>query len=232
MVNQEIGGSDHALLCLTLNLGSRVCVSSGELISMSAALGNSYHPHLLQKLHKSICHELVDLESMVNELNNLTPPEINEGDEVETTLAAGCNIVMDCAHRHTVRRHADCSHSWDQAQPRWQRLLSKNDCKTIWKTITWKGKVQEGEVEKPSENQFKEHWEQLLNVPNELDNSNDESFTSDIDNLPYIPVLDNPFSMTELDEAICLIKKKSYVGICLALLTIICTMETIPLDNL
>ena len=75
-------------------------------------------------------------------------------------------------------------------------------------------------MEKPSENQFKEHWEQLLNVHNERDSSNDESFTSDIDNLPYIPVLDNLFSMSELDETMCLMKKKSYVGICPALLTV------------
>ena len=169
-------------------------------------------------LRKSTCQEFVYLKSIASELNNLTPPEMNVGNEIEAVLAAGWNIVMDCARRHTARRHADCSHSWDQVQLKWQRLISKNDCKTIWKAIDWKGKVQEEEMENPSENQFIEHWEQLLNVLNERDISN-EFFTSDIYNLPYIPVLDNPFSMTELDEAMCLMKKKSNVGIVPALLT-------------
>ncbi|KAK3887589.1 hypothetical protein Pcinc_008293 [Petrolisthes cinctipes] len=116
------------------------------------------HARLLQKLRKSICHELVDMEGMARELNNLTPPEVNESSDVQAALVAGCNILMDCARRHTAW-HADHSRSWDEDQPRWQRLLSKNDCKTIWKAIDWKGKVQDDEVKKPPENEFKEHLE-------------------------------------------------------------------------
>lgn len=46
--------------------------------------------------------------------------------------------------------------------------------------------------------QFKGHFEKLLNPPNA---QNVQMYETNMDNLPYIPVLDDPFSMNELAQA-------------------------------
>ena len=98
---------------------------------------------------------------------------------------------------------------WDQSQPRWKNLLEKNDASTIWKAINWKGKVSENNAVQPEDGQFKVYFEDLLST----DQRNPED--TDLTNSPYIPVLDNPFNLIELNSALKDVKTgKSYTGIC------------------
>lgn len=63
--------------------------------------------------------------------------------------------------------------------------------------------------------QFKGHFQKLLNPPYAL---NVQMYETNMDNLPYISVLDDLFSMNELDQATKdLNKDTSYIGICPAL---------------
>lgn len=40
------------------------------------------------------------------------------------------------------------------------------------------------------------------------------SHDDDLENMPYRPILEDPFSMTELDNAINVTKNRRYTGIC------------------
>lgn len=219
VVNQEVGRSDHAPLSVTLNLDSGVCASARELLVRSAGLGDSCQHQSQHKLRKSVCHKRVDLESMANELNSLAPPQVNRTEDVEAVLEAGYSTIMECARRHTVRC-SDSTHTWDETQPRWKRLLDENDCKTIWKSINWKGEVHYEDMEKPTEHQFQQHFEKLLNPLSEQSISSSMPQDDDLENMPYIPILDDPFSATELDNALHVTKNKSYTGICPAMIKV------------
>ena len=83
--------------------------------------------------------------------------------------------------------------TWDQFQPRWKKLLEENDAKTIWKAINWKGNITEKETVQPEDEQFKLHFEDLLNI----DERNQEAM--DLTNCLFIPILDNPFNLPELN---------------------------------
>lgn len=88
--------------------------------------------------------------------------------------------------------------------------MDTNDGKLIWKSINWKGSVECNDAENPDDEQFKEHFEKLLNPPDveNLDNDVPES-------APYIPILDDPFTPSELDQALCNMNtNKSYSGLC------------------
>ena len=84
---------------------------------------------------------------------------------------------------------------WGNAE-RWTRLLKDNDHRKIWKSIGWNGDVDETQKEAPSDEEFKIHFEQLLN-PQEMV-ADDLHDTSDS---PYIPILDDPIEQIEIMEA-------------------------------
>ena len=82
--------------------------------------------------------------------------------------------------------------------------------KLIWKAIDWSGKVDIHENVKPDDEQFKIHFENLLNQER-LDDSNQliDEF------VPTIPVLDDAFTVQELKTVIHDVNvNKSYTGIC------------------
>ena len=75
-----------------------------------------------------------------------------------------------------------------------EKFVRENDASTIWKAINWKGKVSENNIVQPEDRQFKVHFEDLLNT----DQRNSED--TDLTDSPYIPVLDNPFNLIEMNS--------------------------------
>ena len=86
-----------------------------------------------------------------------------------------------------------------------------NDSKLIWKSINWKGDISDNDKVQPNEEQFKVHFETLLNPLHPTITVEDV----DIDSAPTIPVLDSPFSANELDNVLKSMNiNKSFVGVC------------------
>jgi hypothetical protein len=81
---------------------------------------------------------------------------------------------------------------------RWERLLDANDSKSIWKAINWKGTFENprSEMLKPSDNEFKCHFEKLLN-PNQ---NSDNLYIPNTQ--VYMPILDDPITIEEVERAI------------------------------
>ena len=140
------------------------------------------------------------------------PPALTEYD-LDSALSTGLEIISEGAKNAKKDDTNTGENTWDQSQPRWKNLLEKNDSGTIWKAINWKGKITENNTVQPSDEQFKLHFEDLLNI--------DQRNSQDIDltDSPYIPVLDNPFTLLELNSELKDLKTgKSYTGICPGLL--------------
>ena len=128
---------------------------------------------------------------------------------MDAALSASLKIINEGA-KNAKLEQANCRENiWDQSQPRWKNLIERNDSSTIWKAINWKGKMSENDTVQPRDEQFKLHFENLLNT--------DQRNVPDIDltDSPHIPVLDDPFTLSELNSALKELKTgKSYMGVC------------------
>ena len=79
---------------------------------------------------------------------------------------------------------------------RWERILSDKDDAKVWKAIDWKGnftRSSNNDRDCPSDIDFKDHFERVLNRPNV------ESVPQDINTYINIPVLDDPISLNEVE---------------------------------
>ena len=163
-------------------------------------------------MKKSTSYRDVDLDSLTNALQSAAPPSVavdGDGADVEAAILEGCRVITEAAASCTSQRSANADHQWDQLHPRWKRLLESNDSKLIWKSINWKGNIENDISEQPSDEQFKEHFENLLNPQSGQYNEHYDV------NSPYIPVLDDPFTSDELNQAVkSLNTNKSYVDLC------------------
>jgi len=83
----------------------------------------------------------------------------------------------------------------DPSTRRWERIMNCGDDSILWKAIDWKGEFNpknRDNEHQPSEEQFQEHLEKLLNP-------SDESITTDLsDYHTTIPVLDDPIPVKEV----------------------------------
>ena len=108
--------------------------------------------------------------------------------------------------------------NWDTTRPRWARILDSRDPKLIWKSLNWKGTFDDVKGTQPPDNIFKDHFERLLV---QSDGSNIENSVN-VDNAPYVPILDDPFMPSELETVTnSLNTGKSYSGICPGIIKIL-----------
>ena len=212
-VLQDVRGSDHAPLSVTLVVGNGTIITDNELKMRSRDLGKSYYwQPKYESAKNSLCYKKIDLENFSSELQEKVPPNLDDIVDMDAALYTGYETIIDTAVRSQIQRIEDLE-IWDEDMPRWKRLLDKDDCKTIWKSINWKGKVSNMNEEHPSDEQFKEHFEELLNPSG--NQRTDEPSDENMEELPYIPVLDDPFTINELELAVKdLNKNKSFCGLC------------------
>ena len=167
----------------------------------------------IQKMKKSRSHKFTDLQNLTAVLQDVAPPAIlsnlTSGDQLSEIVEAGCNVIMDSANR--CRDSGVLQPQWDQSRPRWAQILESQDSKTIWKSLNWKGTFENLKGTQPSDSIFKNHFERLLTQ----DNGPTGDEYNDLDNSPYVPVLDDPFAYNEFDKALNSVNSnKSYSGIC------------------
>lgn len=211
-VNQTIQGSDHAPLCLGLATQGWSHMSPTVLLERARRLGeSSCNKPCEQVIRRTPRYNTVNLNDFRNVLETLDPPNVNvPGQEnVMNAITTGCD-ALDRVARQCKRRGNHHERTWDVSQSRWERILQTNDLKLIWKAIDWSGKVDIHENVKPDDEQFKIHFENLLNQER-LDDSNQliDEF------VPTIPVLDDAFTVQELKTVIHDVNvNKSYTGIC------------------
>ena len=208
-VNQCIRGSDHAPLCVELNMGDRfVCESL--LLERASNLGQTYYrPPVAHMFKKSNPYRAVRVQRFSTVMETHPPPQLVGN--LSDVLGTGCDIIQMVSNE-CEKQNNEHDNEWDITNPRWKRLLNTNDSKVIWKAINWKGEVSRHDNVQPSDAEFKSHFEDLLNP--EIQGEQVVA-DADLDDAPYIPLLDDPFTPQELEVAMRKINKnKSYNGIC------------------
>ena len=212
-VHQNVRGSDHAPISIALDINKGKVISAKELVERAATLGQSYQPQTptsVYKTRKSASYQKINKDEFIRKLNIVEPPNLRHDSDIDEVLTMGYDIIMEAATSCT-RETENASCGWDAAQPTWSRILESQDNKLLWRSVNWKGSLEVENKERPSDSNFKEHVEKLLN-PKDTSDIGEEVLEN---SLPYIPVLDDPFSMQEFMESVNGINKnKSYSGVC------------------
>ena len=198
--------SDHALVDLELNL-KKMKVSTELLKIRAGYLGTSvYETHAI-KIEKSLRLSQCNKDQIVSYFAE-NEPYLLLGNEVVDTVIDDFTSTINTVMKECKETRTEEPVEWGN-QAKWMRLLENNDSRAIWKAIGWDGGIDDKVSSAPSDEEFKIHFEELLN-PESLE----ESDVIDVGDSPYIPILDDEITVREVVEsASTFSENKSYVGI-------------------
>ena len=211
-VRQDFIRSDHAPICVSLNTTAAEFLGP-ILLEGAQNLGKSYvRPSTKNDklLRTQTCRE-TNVDNFKDYMS-AHPPPVLTGDNIESAISTSFQTMRNGAKDSKQQTNINENNTWETSHPRWKRLMDSDDPRSIWKAINWKGDVEEDTM-KPDDSQFKLHFENLLKVNTE------QNTDVQVNDSPYIPVLDDAFTLQEVTKAIKEQKVgKSYTGICPGLL--------------
>lgn len=194
-VNQDTTlPSNHAPVSIQVMFPGRD-LSLQQLLLRSADIGS--YPAMEKPLsRKPISYRRINNELFVEKMSAVYPTLAPTADS-ETLVTEFSNLIYETAKECKTPLPADPC--YDPATSRWQRIMDCCDHGLLWKAIDWKGQFKpedhDGEIH-PSESEFQEHLEKLLNPA-------DETITTDLsDHHTTIPVLDDPIQPKEVSEVL------------------------------
>ena len=201
--------SDHAPMEMTAIHSTQ---QNGDMLNRSKQLGRSSYEYISekkQKERKGINSRLVDEAAFVEKISEMDIPVTDMS--IDDNLLWLFNALERSASLARIKSHP--RNHQDLSNDRWRKIFELNDPKAIWQAIGWNGELIEShDKDSPSDDDFKNHFEELL-----YDTAQPEMQDTGIDS-PYIPILDDPISPIEVDDAIKRTKAKGYLGTCPALL--------------
>ena len=204
--------SDHAPITFTVDTSFRSHTSMDSLYLRAADLGQ--HAVGLTKAkslsRKAIPIKSINTQAFSQQLSSVDIPEVKPGCDPEFFASYFSDSLYQCAlnsmernhitqigYDHMERNHIEPIEK-NRNSTRWERIIECKDPKKLWHAINWKGQYDDRNAseDKPSGKEFQTHLEKLLNpVPT-------NNLTYEIDNAPFVPLLDKPLQIDELDHVI------------------------------
>ena len=137
----------------------------------------------------------VDKHMFLDKLSQCEMPE--DYQDHESAIQQVSNTWYLCADA-SKSAFASPEQPRDPLLSRWENLIKNKDDKEVWAAINWRGELTVNQsynmVTSPTDNQFKEFFESMLN--DDSTQLRDEDYQSGI----YIPILDDPISTTEVSK--------------------------------
>ena len=194
----------------------RVMERSAQLGTYDVDISNDQATRQDQyKQRKPIRMNQLDRSKIEDALRRTQPPTMNFQDInqlAETTTNTLYNIAQE--FRKTTQHDSTAQSTTNGMRTdsiRWRDLLDKDDPKELWKAIGWNGTVNESpHVDTPSDEEFKNHFEELLNNPDSQNGPVDRTDTRS--SSLYLPVTDDPIEPREVLDAIKHIKPNKSGG--------------------
>ena len=184
--------SDHAIVSCAFTIPRRV---NANMLLQRAVWLNEYDVHTAP-CRRGIKYKQIDPNAFMDYMETLPLPEIST-ENLDT-----------CMEFLSQNMYAGATNSllplkeWDTDIARWRRLMESDSPKDIWYAINWKGELNRKENKSsPSPGEFKNHFEKLLLVPE----TNTSDTTTNVEHSlpsPYIPLLDDPITLEELETAV------------------------------
>ena len=190
--------SNHAPISIALDF-KKTAPDISHLLSRAAELGThatSTDKGSERSMKRQINMRNIDSSKFIELIHEIEPPIIRPQDDVDTVIDHVNKILYTKASEARTRdNHRSHRH---QNGSRWETLVADNDNKRIWNAIDWTGKVNSTQKDvMPSDQEFKVHFEKLLN-PGDAQPID----VTYINEAPYIPITDDPFTPMEIQEAI------------------------------
>jgi hypothetical protein len=137
----------------------------------------------------------IDPQLAAEALNTTSPPDLTL-DDTDTIVDEVNNMLYNIASNARITTSPAAQRT--DADVRWKDLLENNDSCTLWKAVNWNGSIASPEKEdRPNNDAFRVHFEELLNPVNEQTN-----FLSDSPKDPvHLPATDDPIPPSEVLEA-------------------------------
>ena len=204
--------SDHAPLEMTLNLRSSR-VNTESILRRTAALGS----HSIPKAggpSRGPPLQRVDEAAFRESMQSNTPPDLDLSVENIDEIVMNLNYILNQAARASRPAPSHDGPRWDPQQDRWTRIIQTGDDRSIWRAIGWNGCLASSadlHGDRPSDIEFKSHFEALFNAETH------NALTVDVEDAPYIPLLDSPFTAHEINKTVRTIKNKAFIGTCAGL---------------
>ena len=203
-------GSDHAPISFSLVMERIRPYKSNDLLDRAKCLGVTIHERdeASNPISKSLNYDHVCTSTFFDILSETDPPVIpyEAPDRFDDTIKQAECVIMQIAKNCKKEQKPQVK----QGTNYWQKVLSSGDNKSMWQAIDWNGKFNPNPAKSvPSDDALKRHFESLLN-------DNDVSIINNDVTLepPYIPALDDPFELREVETAVRSLKpNKGYIGI-------------------
>ena len=189
--------SDHAPASVEFKFTSDLV--SPESIRARAETTDGHAVLMSEAYNQPLCRKAIPLHHIddyqfIKQLQDLQPPAVGN-ESVETLCTKFSDVMYQCAADAKSTPPAEPNHSPDMS--RWQRIIDCDDPKMLWRAIDWKGEFDPTpEKDKPSDEEFRVHLEELLN-PADLD----DPWPSP-ENVVSIPLLDDPLREEECSRVI------------------------------
>ena len=215
--------------CDILKSHTYTCASNSEsLLARASMLGAHNDPKKnsqaqlkgppdMPDVRKQVKSSNVNRNQFVESVISSTPPDFTE--HVDIVSNNFSEVLYNAAKSNTHRRNrhteplismnprlnhgdSDTPEISNSERDRWQRIIKCNDDNLLWKAVNWKGEVdfQQESDEKPSDEQFKAHFEQLLFPIGEKPLDIAEIIPDDYDTT--IPILDAEIDVSEVSDVI------------------------------
>ena len=181
--------SDHDPLGLELDFSHLVQPNLIAVLSHAESLGQTFVKD------QSVSRRPLNMRNIdVGELERLLgdPEDIClQSDTVDACFKELSDHVYDiCKQAKSPNR------AIPKTSNKWEYVTNNNDPKALWAAIGWNGSVLAASEETPSDEEFCNHFEDLLYPhPSDVD-------TLDVSDAPNIPVLDDPISQLEFENAV------------------------------
>ena len=196
-VNQSQLPSNHAPVFLQLRTDRLSGLDPDDLVIRAADLGVHDH-NIPNQRSRQIKWTSVDPAAFSTYMETNGPPDTTNYENIDSVFEEADGIVRNGLVRSTwqTRHNAPPAENDGTNTDRWQALADNNDSRKLWQNINWNGTVSDdsGNKDQPSDDQFRDHFENLLNPPRV------DRFP--VISGPYIPITDDPFSPREVAEAL------------------------------
>lgn len=185
--------SDHAPVSVLLETPGSTNRTLNNLERQSSHLGELATD--INRNAKPICRRALPYSAVATDAFSLAIDAETPPDTDDITAAVEC---LSQNMYSLAKTHPRPVEVFNENQKRWHRIITSSDKRLLWKAVGWNGFVNWNSMssETPSDDEFRTHFESLLN-PHNVDMI-EYNISSDM----YIPILDDDITPLEVDHVI------------------------------
>ena len=187
---------------------NEVVVQSDVLSEMSKCNINNAVIKLDTHLHDALRVAKKKKTITTNNVPKLAMEKANEEfDNYQKSLRGeSVDSVEEAWKKYQLSRKSVTSSMHDVEHNKWTSFIESKNAKDLWESIDWKGNLSRSQTVRPTDDELALHFEKLYSTDDPEESSKIEELTTDT----YIPALDDPISMEEVDTAAKEMKKGGY----------------------